>query len=111
MKAIKLEVIRFESEDIIATSGAFLLTSGETYVTPYDEYIQSGNVYNYEYDFLRFLYNPGEENHMAVYGAFGSNSTVSNKYNYAWYDCGSSTWYTENKTKGSYGGVYPTEGN
>ena len=111
MIELKLEVIRFHNEDVIATSGAFELTSGETYVTLYDEYIESGNVYNYSYDFLRFKYAPGEEDHMAIYGAFGSSSTVSNKYTYAWYDSGSSNWYTENKTKGTYGGNYPTEGN
>ena len=111
MEKLELKVIRFNNEDVIATSGAFALTAGETYVTLYDEYIESGNVYNYSYDFLRFMYNPGEENHMAVYGAFGSSSSVSNKYTYAWYDGDSSNWYTENKTKGTYGGVYPTEGN
>ena len=108
MLDLKLEVIRFINEDVIATSNFYELTSGETYVTLYDEYIQSGNVYNHSYDFLRFMYNPGEENHMAVYGAFGSGNTVSNKYTYAWYDEGSSNWYTENITKGSYSGNYPT---
>lgn len=108
---LKLKVVRFQNQDVIATSGALGLTTGETYVTLYDEYIESGNVYNHSYAFLRFMYNPGEENHMAIYGAFGSSSAAANEYTYAWYDGGSSAWYTENKTKGSYGGVYPTEGN
>ena len=111
MMEFRLEVIRFQNEDVIATSGAFELTAGNSYVTLYDEYIESGNVYNYSYAFLRFMYNPGEENHMAIYGAFGSSSSAANSYTYAWYDGDSSTWYTENKTKGSYGGAYPTKSN
>ena len=108
---LELEVVHFAGEDVIATSGAFALEAGQTYITLYDEYIESGNVYNFSYAFLRFMYNPGEENHMAIYGAFGSSSSAANSYTYAWYDGDSSTWYTENKTKGSYGGNYPTEGN
>ena len=111
MMNIKLDVIRFANQDVIATSGAFELTTGETYVTLLDEYKESGSVYNFDYTYIRFLYNPGEENHMSVYGAFGSSSSAANKYTYAWYDGGSSNWYTENKTKGSYGDTFPTEGN
>lgn len=108
---LKLDVIRFHSEGVITTSDAFALTSGETYVTMYDEYIESGSVYNISSAFLKFKYNPGEVDHMAVYGAFGSSSSTSNNYTYAWYDGDSSSWWTEGKLKGDYNGVYPTEGN
>lgn len=112
---LKLKVVRFQNQDVIATSeiaaSGVALTAGEYYVTPLAEYRESGSVYNYNYDFVKFLYNPGEENHMAISGGFGSSSTVANKYTYAWYDGGSSAWYTENKTKGSYGGAYPTKSN
>ena len=81
MKNPELQVIRFANEDVIATSDvfptdtAYHLTAGQSYVTTYDEFIEGGGSYDWEYAFLRFLYNPGEDNHLTVYGAFGSNSS------------------------------------
>ena len=107
MPELKLSVIRFPAEDVIATSPVFL-TAGKTYVTSYDEFIQGGGVYNYNYAIIRFLYNPGEEDHMAVYGAGGANLTKFDGYTYAWYDGGRTAWVTEDKTRGEYGGSFPT---
>ena len=102
MFALKLEVARFRSEDVIASSPVFL-TAGQSYVTRLTEYQESGSVYNYSYDVVRFVYNPGEEDHMAVYGAGSFSTKALNKYVYAWYDGGRSAWVTEEKTKGEYG--------
>ena len=105
MMEFRLEVIRFNNNDVIATS-AYPLTPDNCYVTKYDEFIEGGGSYSYSYDFIKFYYNPGNEDHLAVYGASGPDKLQD--YTYAWYDSGRESWLTENKEKRSYGGSYPT---
>ena len=105
---LNAEVVRFRSEDVIATSPV-LLTAGKSYVTSYDEFIEGGGVYNYNYAIIRFMYDPGEEDHMAVYGAGGSGSASKfSNYTYAWYNGSRGAWVTEEKARGEYGGSFPT---
>ena len=112
MNALKLEIVRFQDKDVIAASGPAFdpLTAGQTYVTSHDEYIQGGGrETGSSYAIIRFLYNPGGEDHLAVFGAGGASSgTKFNGYTYAWYEEAGAGWVTEGKTRGEYGGSFPT---
>jgi len=117
MEKPELEVVRFRTADVIATSDEAAgpsfqsLTAGETYYVRSSEAKAAGETY-WALDFMKFatgVYNgstiPIEGTGGKVSDNFGSNTD----HLYAWYDNGQ--WWTEGKTPADYNGNWRVNNN
>lgn len=93
MNTLKLEVVRFDAEDVIATSWLH-----GSYFTTKSEYSQAdpSHVYSDSSADYVWLWGTGEntaEFDGETYSAYGK---------YAWYDAKTDEWHTNNKDGGYY---------
>ena len=113
MNEMKFEVIRFNSEDVIATSGAhgFAPTAGPStyYTSTINEWNQAYADGKVDYDVssndVLLLMTFTDQSTVNSMVQFAENQPFPNGRPYAWYNAG--YWWTEEQVFSTYGGNLP----
>lgn len=100
MEKAKMQVVRFNAEDVIATSA---LASGSKYWTSHTEWSQYTGEPAAASGVQKFLWDGSQ----AIGYTFIEGETNGDGY-YAWYNNAEGTWGTDHQEFDYYGGNYPT---
>lgn len=106
MNSPKLEVIQFNTEDVIVTSGVGTTSSQNIFYSTRTYFAEKGDLKKAGYEglgnFFYFHFIPKYDSYTPEFSApVGDKkfADVSSSYYYTWYDAG---WFTDNLTKDYY---------